>query len=159
MGSSRYRPWMRAITTIVLMTAGLGVLTACAKPEISTFPSPDGRLVAKLIDDRGGGAMTSAYQRVKICPQGGQPLKCKAVFEGENMDGRSEASRLFGPMNVSWNGPHKLTISFCGGNVTKSVPLVRVDDIDVAVELAKETRTDWPSTVPPDRRMGPGPCL
>lgn len=150
---------MRASTTMALMIVGLGALTACSIPEVSKFPSPDGQLVAKLVDDRGGGAMTSAYESVEICPQHSWQFQCKTVFEGENVGGRADASELFGPMNISWRNPRTLTVSYCDGSVDKTVPAVRVNDIDIAIEIVKETHGDWPPSVPPNRREGSAPCL
>jgi len=103
--------------------------------------------------------MVSADERVEICLQDGLPFQCKTVFEGENMGGRANSSQLFGPMNISWRDARTLTISYCDGSVGTTVPAARANDIDIAIELVKETHEDWPSTVPPDRRLGSGPCL
>jgi hypothetical protein len=149
---------MRASAVITLIPVGLAALTACS-PEISTFPSPDSRLVARLLDYRYGGPTVPADEKVEICPQDGPPFQCKTVFTGESMDGRAGPSGLFGPMNISWRDARTLTISYCDGNLGDIVPAVRTHDIVVVVELVKEARGDWPSSVPPDRRMGSGPCL
>jgi hypothetical protein len=144
---------------MALVSVELSALTACGPPEINTFTSPDGRLVAKIIDYRGGGPTVSADEKVEIYPQDGLLFRCKAVFEGENMGGRAISSGLFGPMSISWRDARTLTISYCYGSVGTTVPAARANDVDIAIELVKETHGDWPSTIPSERRMGPGPCL
>jgi hypothetical protein len=91
------------------------ILAGCSPTETTQFSSPDGKLVASLVDERGGGAATSAYQTVEIVAIAtGERL---TVFEGENMGGRRTKTALFGDINVSWQHPRVLLIEFCGGAV------------------------------------------
>lgn len=103
--------------------------------------------------------MTSAYEKVEICPKDGWPFQCKTAFEGETMGGRATRSWLFGPMNISWKDAHALTVAYCDGDVGETIPVVHVGDADITIELVKEAHGNWPSTVPADRRMGSAPCL
>jgi len=103
--------------------------------------------------------MTSAYEKVEICPKDGWPFQCKTAFEGETMGGRATRSWLFGPMNISWKDAHALTVDMNNGNGLAHIAVAIRGDADITIELVKEAHGNWPSTVPADRRMGSAPCL
>jgi hypothetical protein len=164
---SRYCGRLRPIADIEPLVALSGMqnrmaifltalLVGCAAPEVTELPSPDGKLIARLIDDRGGGAASSAYQSIEV-----QDLATgdrKTVFEGENMGGRSTGAAVFGDVNLSWRSQSVLLIEYCGGQVNKLAQSVELGGTPVQVILAQERRGAWPASIPVDRRAGPPPC-
>ena len=135
----------------------LALLTGCAAPEVTEFPSPDGKLIARVIDDRGGGAASSAYQSIEV--QNLATGDRQTVFEGENMGGWSTATALFGDINLSWRSPRVLLIEYCGGRSLRLAQNVELGAIPIQVVLAQERRGKWPAYVPVDRQAGPPPCI
>jgi hypothetical protein len=147
---------MLVLVKRILMAAclgGIGLSVACAPPEVTEVKSPDGALVVKLIDDRGGGAATSTYQRVVIeAPH--KPFGPKAVvFEGENMSGRR-----FGDLNLSWSDGRTLNLGYCDGTIERFAKSAHIGDRAVAVRLIQEPIGDWPASTPIGQRGGPPPC-
>jgi hypothetical protein len=132
-------------------------LAGCTAAETVEYPSPDGKLIARLIDDRGGGPATSAYQTIEIVDA--DSGERQRVFEGENISGRRNSAVLFGDINVSWSEPRILLIAYCSGKVTASMDRFNLSGTRGRVKLVREQRGEWPSSVPADRRNGPPPCI
>jgi hypothetical protein len=135
---------------------GAALLSAGCTEEATIFSSPDGRYDAVLLNDRGGGAASSAYQSIEL--RRTDTGERQVVLEGENLGGRATANLPFGDVNISWVAPRSLLIEYCGGDILKHVTTAFVGDAAVNIGLAKEARGDWPITTPTDRRAGPPPC-
>jgi hypothetical protein len=137
-----------------LAANGLVTIAACDRVEVSEFRNPDGKLVAKLLDDRGAGAATSAYQKVIIETAEPGTRTSVTVFEGEDTSGRS-----FGDLNLSWLNNGTLAIGFCDGTIDSVSQSALVAGRPVKVQLVPEKRGDWPASIPPERRWPEPPCV
>lgn len=139
---------------ILVVTSGALALAACLPPEVTSYPSPDGRLVARLVEFREMGPLGSTDQKVTVQARQGFLSQTKVVLDGENMDGRG-----FSSLNLSWKDSHTLVIGYCSGDLGGLIPRVRVGGADVDIRLFQEARGRWPSNIPPERRTGPPPCI
>jgi len=139
---------------------GCALLTvACDVTEVSSFPSPDRKFDARLLDDRGASPTVSAYETVQIRSHQGIWPTTDVVFQGANMGGRATRSVLFGPLNVSWPDEKTLLIEYCDGDVQRHVSHLVRDGVTLTVKLVQEPHGNWPSSIPVDRRMGSPPCI
>ena len=139
------------VHVLALVAIALG---GCNRVEVTTIPSPDGWLVAKLLDDRGGGPATSAYQKVVV--EHAEPFSNQkaVIFEGANTGGRG-----YGDLNVWWLDNETIRIGLCDASDYSVVKAASVAGHPIRVEFVQEQRGAYPASIPVERRgLGP-PCV